>query len=611
MANSTVEKLSPTRVKLTITVTPEDLKPSIEHAYEHIAQDVQIPGFRKGKVPAPIIDQRIGRGAVIEHAVNEGLDKFFREAASEHNVRIVGRPSADITQWPNEKDFSGDLLVDVEVDVRPEIEIPAYDDITLTVDAVETDDAAIDAELDGLRARFGTLIPVDRPAAKGDFVELDLVATIDENEIDRADGVSYEVGSGELLEGIDEAIDSLTAGEQTTFRSKLVGGDHAGEEAEVSVTVKAVKERELPEADDDFAQMASEFDTIAELRDSLAERVGQQGVFTQGAAARDPLIDALLEKVEIPVPAQLIEDEVHNHLENENRLEDDTHRAEVAESSEKTFRSQILLDAIAEQEEIKVGQNELTSYLVQAAAQYGMEPGEFIQVLQQNGQLPAMIGEVARSKALAYVLSKSKVVDTAGKSVDVSVKLVRVQEAQLPVVDEAFAASFGVKEGGLERFREDVRANLERELKGVLMGRLKAGALEKLVEAHPELEVPQGMVENEARQLARQAGLQSPDAVAQFLPTARRRVSAGLLIGELARQNDIRLDSRRVSEALATIASTYEEPEQVVELYSRDPQLMSALQNRVIEDQVVEWLADHAKCSEQQLSFNDVMRPGA
>ncbi|HEY6940820.1 trigger factor [Dokdonella sp.] len=199
----------------------------------------------------------------------------------------------------------------------------------------------------------------------------------------------------------------------------------------------------------------------------------------------------------------------------------------------------------------------------------------------------------------------------AGKSVDVAVKLVRVQEAQLPPVDEAFAASFGVKEGGLARFREDVRANLERELKGVLMGRLKAGALEKLVEAHPELELPQGMVENEARQLARQAGLQSPEAVGQFLPTARRRVSAGLLIGELARQNDIRLDSRRVSEALATIASTYEEPEQVVELYSRDPQLMSALQNRVIEDQVVEWLADHAKCSEQQLSFNDVMRPGA
>jgi len=199
----------------------------------------------------------------------------------------------------------------------------------------------------------------------------------------------------------------------------------------------------------------------------------------------------------------------------------------------------------------------------------------------------------------------------SGKSADVSVKVVRVQEAQLPTIDGAFAASFGVKEGGLERFREDVRANLERELKGVLMGRLKAGALEKLVDSHPELEVPQGMIENEARMLARQAGAQTQDAVAQFLPNARRRVSAGLLIAELARQNNIRLDASRVKEALATIASTYEEPEQVVELYSRDPQLMSALQNRVIEDQVVEWMADHAKCSEQSLSFNEVMRPGA
>lgn len=429
MANSTVEKLSPTRVKLSITVTPEDLKPSIKHAYEHIAQDVQIPGFRKGKVPAPIIDQRIGRGAVIEHAVNEGLDGFFREAAAEHGIRMVGRPSADITQWPNEKDFSGDLLVDIEVDVRPEIELPSFDDITITVDAVETDDAAIDAELDNLRARFGTLIPVDRPAAKGDFVELDLVATIDGNEIDRADGVSYEVGSGELLEGIDEAIDSLTAGEETTFRSKLVGGDHAGEEAEVSVAVKAVKERELPEADDDFAQMASEFDTVAELRASLAERVGQQGVFTQGAAARDQLIETLLEKVEIPVPPQLIEDEVHNHLESENRLEDDEHRAEVAEASEKQFRTQVLLDTIAEGANVQVSQEELSQYLIQSAAQYGMAPQEFVEALQGAGQLPALVGEVARNKALASVLGKVKVVDSNGKAVDLSEFIGDVDEA--------------------------------------------------------------------------------------------------------------------------------------------------------------------------------------
>jgi len=420
MANSTVEKLTPTRAKLTITVTPDDLKPSVAHAYEHIAQDVQIPGFRKGKVPAPIIDQRIGRGAVIEHAVNEGLDKFFREAANEQKLRVVGRPSADITQWPNEKDFSGDLIVEVEVDVRPEIEVPSFDDITLTVDAVEADDAALDAELDTLRARFGTLIPVDRPAAKGDFVELDLVATIDGAEIDRAEGVSYEVGSGELLEGIDDAIESLTAGEDTTFNSKLVGGDHAGSEAEVSVSVKAVKERELPEADDDFAQIASEFDTIAELRASLAERVSEQAVFGQGSAARDQLIETLLEKIDIPVPPKLIEDEVHNHLESENRLEDDEHRAEVTEASEKQFRTQVLLDTIAEQADVQVSQEELSQYIIQSAAQYGMAPQEFVEALQSSNQLPALAGEVARNKALAVALGKVKVVDSNGKTVDLS-----------------------------------------------------------------------------------------------------------------------------------------------------------------------------------------------
>jgi len=420
MVNSTVEKLSPTRVKLHITVSPDELKPSIAHAYEHIAKDVQIPGFRKGKVPAPIIDQRMGRGAVIEHAVNEGLDGFYREAVEAQELRVIGRPSAEIVDLPDLKDFSGDLVVDVEVDVRPEFDLPAYDTITVTVDAAEADEAGIDAELDRLRARFGTLVTVDRPAAKGDFVELDLVATIDGNEIDRAEGVSYEVGSGELLEGIDEAIDSLTADEETTFRSKLVGGDHAGEEAEVSVKITAVKERELPEADDDFAQMASEFDTIAELRESLSERVSQQAVFTQGSAARDKFIEALLEAVEIPVPPALIEDEVNNHLEGENRLEDDAHRAEVTEASEKQFRTQMVLDKIAEDANVQVSQDELTQYLIQSAAQYNMAPQDFVNALQQGNQLPALVGEVARNKALAIALGKVTVVDTNGKPVDLT-----------------------------------------------------------------------------------------------------------------------------------------------------------------------------------------------
>ncbi|WP_166426756.1 trigger factor [Labedella populi] len=417
---TTVEKLSPTRVKLAIAVTPDELKPSIDHAYGHIAEQINVPGFRKGKIPPPIIDQRVGKGAVLEHAVNEGLDKFYRQAVTSEGIRTLGRPEADITEWPSDKDFSGDLLVTIEVDVRPEVEIPALEEITVEVEPAAVTDADIDEELERLRTRFGTLVTVDRPAKSGDFAQIDLIATINGDEVDNASGISYELGSGELLEGIDEALESLTAGETTTFSSDLLGGEHAGETAEITVTLTAVKERELPEADDDFAQIASEFDTIAELRESLTEQVERQKTFGQGNEARTKLIDALLEKVDVPVPPKLIEDEVHRHLEGEGRLEDETHRAEVTESSEKTFKTQILFDQIAESENVQVSQEELTSYLIQGAAQYGMEPGEFIKVLDENGQIPQMMGEVARNKAIAITLGKVSVVDTDGKPVDLS-----------------------------------------------------------------------------------------------------------------------------------------------------------------------------------------------
>lgn len=420
MVQSTVEKLSPTRVKIAITVTPDELKPSIQHAYKHIAETVNIPGFRKGKVPPPIIDQRVGRAEVLNHAVSEGLDTFYRAAIAEQGLRALGRPQADIAEWPSEKDFSGDLLVTVEVDVRPEFEIPKYDGLKIKVDATDVTPDEVEAELENLRSRFGTLVTVDRPAAKGDFVQLDLVATVGGTTVDTANSISYELGSGELIDGIDDAVETLTAGETTTFESKLLGGDHEGEMAQIEVTVISVKERELPEADDDFAQIASQFDTIGELRADLREQLLKQKSFGQGAQARDKLLAALLEKVEIPVPDSLVEGEVHRHLENEGRLEDDVHRAEVTESTIATFRNQMFLDALAEKEEVKVSQDELTQYLIQGAAQYGMEPGEFIKVLDQNGQIPGMVGEVARSKALSVALSKAKVVDSKGKAVDLT-----------------------------------------------------------------------------------------------------------------------------------------------------------------------------------------------
>ncbi|HEU5223647.1 MAG TPA: trigger factor [Candidatus Lumbricidophila sp.] len=420
MPTTSVEKLSPTRTKINITVTPEELKPAIKHAYEHIAEQVSIPGFRKGKVPAPLIDQRVGKAAVLEHAVGEGLDGYFRAAVNEHKLRPLGRPEADITTWPSDKDFSGDLEVTIEVDTRPEIELPDYNGLKLSVADSVVSDADVDAELDRLRSRFGTLAPVDRPVKTGDFVTLDLTATIDGETVDTASGVSYEVGSGELLAGIDEALDSLTAGEATTFTSELVGGDHAGKSAEVSVTVLTVKERELAEADDDFAQVASEFDTIAELRESLKEQAAQSQKWGQVGAARDALIEKLLELVEIPVAQGVIDTEVHNHLEGEGRLEDDEHRAEVIEESTKAFKVQILLDAIAEREQVQVGQDELMSYLVQSAQRYGMDPSEFVRMVSEAEQIPAMVGEVARNKAISIALGKTEISDASGNKVDLT-----------------------------------------------------------------------------------------------------------------------------------------------------------------------------------------------
>lgn len=420
MPTTTKESLSPTRVRLSITVTPEELKPSLDHAYQHIAEQIQIPGFRKGKVPPPIIDQRVGRGEVLNHAVSEGIDRFFQLAVAEEKVRTLGRPEADVSQWPSDKDFSGDLVVTVEVDVRPDFELPKFEKYTLEVEPIMVTQGDVDDELDALRARFGNLVTVDRPAKKGDFVQIDLVAKIGDATIDSASSISYEIGSGQLIDGIDEALDTLTAGETTTFESVLLGGDREGETALIEVTVLSVKERELPEADDDFAQIASQFDTIKELRDDLKKQAQRKGVFTQAQEARDKLVEKMISEVSMPLPQGVVDAEVHRHLEQEGRLEDDKHRAEVIESTEKSLRTQLLLDALVEALEVQVSQDELTQYLIQSAGQYGMEPSEFIQSLDQNGQIPSMVGEVARSKSLSVALTKLTVKDTKGKKVDLS-----------------------------------------------------------------------------------------------------------------------------------------------------------------------------------------------
>jgi len=420
MPKTSLEQINPTRVKLRVEVSADELQPFITKAYSTVANQVQIPGFRKGKVPAKIIDQRVGKTVVIEQAVNDSLDLHYQVAVGQASVRPMGTPTADVEQWLEADNPKSTLVLAFEVEVRPEFKLPKYEGITVTVDEAKIDKKAVETELDALRSRFGTLKAVDRPAKSGDFVELDLVARIDGNEVDQAAGISYELGSGNLLEGIDDAIDSLTAGETTTFSSVLLGGEFEGQPAEVEVTVTAVKERELPKADDEFAQMASEFDTIDELRTNLEADIARRSVFVQGGQARDLFIEELIKQAKIPVSERLVEEEVHRHLEGEGRLEDDVHRQEVTESTTKTLQSQLLLDAIAEAEAAEPTDNEVSQYIFSSASQYGMEPAEFIRALEQSGQIPVILAEVKRNKALAIALSKAKVVDSKGKTVDLS-----------------------------------------------------------------------------------------------------------------------------------------------------------------------------------------------
>lgn len=437
MPKTNVEKLSPTRVKLTVDITIDDLEPYLKQAYKTISNQVSIPGFRKGHVPAPIIDQRIGRQAVIEQAVNDSLDSFFQAALTETETQPMGRPTADVEKWLDPKDAKSEMTLVFEVEARPEFKLPKYAGLKIEVDNAEVGDDAVEAELTKLRERFGNLNTVDRPAKNGDFVELDLVARIDGKDVDQANGVSYEVGAGNMLEGLDEAVETLTAGETTTFTSQLLGGEYEGQDAEVEVSITAVKERELAAADDDFAQLASEFDTIAELRESLAEQAAQAAVFAQGRQARDIFTETLIEKAGIPISEELVEEEVHRHLEGEGRLEDDEHRAEVRESTEKQLALQLLLDAIVEAEGITPTQNELSQYIFQSAQQYGMDPSQFLQAISQGNQMGMILGEVTRNKALAVALSQAKVVDKNGKAVDLSEFTAVDDEEAAEVVDEA------------------------------------------------------------------------------------------------------------------------------------------------------------------------------
>ncbi len=430
---SAVETLSPTRAKLTVEVPFEELKPSLDAAYKQIAQQINVPGFRRGKVPAMVIDRQVGRGVVLDEAVNDVLPKKYVEALQENSLEPLAQPEIELTRLEDNEV----LEFTAEVDVKPSIEVPDYEGLEAEVEDIEISDEDVEEQVKALRERFGTLRDVERPAADGDFVVIDLKATQDGEVVEGAEvsGMSYQVGRGGMIDGLDEALVGVSAGESKTFSSELVGGDLVGQSVEVEVTVTGVQEQELPEADDEFAQLASEFDTYEELVADVRHRLGNGKRLEQAAAARDAVLEVLLEKVEIPLPETLVADELNARRQNieqqlafagvtmEKYLEDEGQTIEEFEADlERRVRdavaAQFLLDEIAKKEELGVEQNELTQHLVRRAQQSGQDPQEFANHMFEHNHIPELVQEILRGKALATIVESAVVKDASGNVVE-------------------------------------------------------------------------------------------------------------------------------------------------------------------------------------------------
>ena len=427
-----VEKLNPTLAKIEVEVPFAEFKPYLDRTYKNLAGQISVPGFRKGKLPKQLIEQRAGFDYIVEASLNDALNDYYAQALGENELSPLAQPELDVQSQPSTENREADVKLTITVTVRPEIELPNYEGLEVEVDEVEVTAEDEVQALDALRERFGTLKTVERPAADKDFVTIDIAAEIDGEQVDAANDLSYQIGSGTMLDGIDEALTGLSAGEDATFETKLSGGEHAGEQAVIKVKLSAVKERELPAADDEFAQLASEFDTIEELKEDIKKQVAEAKVAEQGTQARDKVLAKLVELVEVPVPEKVIEDQLEQHFNNPNAEaghDTEEHRAEVRENTETAFKNEMVLDAVADKEEVTVDQAEMINYIITMSSQYGMDPNQFAQMLDGSGQAGALVGEVRRSKALAAVLKTAVVKDTKGNVVDLSKYLGEGEEA--------------------------------------------------------------------------------------------------------------------------------------------------------------------------------------
>ena len=411
---SVVENISPSRIKITIEMPFADLQPALDSAYARISSQVNIPGFRKGKIPNRIIDQRVGRGVVLEEAVNDAIPSGLAQAMIENKIVQIGRPEVDVTTLDEETG----LIFTAELDVRPEFELPKFDSLKVVVDNAEVTIDQVEEQLTGLRGRFGALKEVTRAAKDGDVLLVDLSGDHEGQVVEElaATAFSYELGSDDMVPGFDDAVRGAKADEVRHFVFTPSAGQWSGKGITVEVGVKAVRERELPDADDQFAQLASEFDTIGELREDIRTRLGRVRLIEQAYQARDLTHDALMEAVKLDLPERTIQDEIDAHFDDGHG--DEAHKTEFETNTRNGLKSRIVLDKIAEVEDLQVNDAELSQWLVQEAQRYNMAPDQFADQLVQSGQVQGAVSEVRRAKALAHVLESVNVVDKSGNKIN-------------------------------------------------------------------------------------------------------------------------------------------------------------------------------------------------
>ncbi|HZC41003.1 MAG TPA: trigger factor [Streptosporangiaceae bacterium] len=464
-----VEELGPTRVKLTIEVPFEELKPSLDQAYREVGRQVRVPGFRPGHVPPRVIDQRFGRGVVLEQAVNDAVPKLYGQALTDNEVFALGQPELEITRL----DDGQQLAFTAEVDVRPKFQLPGLDGLPVTVEGAEVSPDEVEEYIGRLRERFASLRGVDRPVEQGDYVSIDLSAAVDGKPVEdaQASGVSYEVGSGSMLDGLDEALTGMSAGDSATFTAELAGGEHADEQAEVTVTVHSVKVKDLPELDDEFAQSASEFDTLGEFRAATRERLATAKQMQQVGQARERAMDALLEQLDLPLPDRLVAEETEareqdllqqieragttreGYLEARGITSGDLDE-ELSRDARRAVKAGFVLDQLAQDEGLEAEQDELNSYVIEQAYRMGVPPDRLAKELIDRGQLGVIQAEVVRAKALTLMAERAAVTDDAGRPVDVKA-LTETATREAGAQAAAEAAGAGEETTGAEAAGDD------------------------------------------------------------------------------------------------------------------------------------------------------------